>query len=157
LTDAAELSEMFADIQVGAGRAYITLKQLRRWDELVELVEAGFASQEAIDAYLTRLGISRVHLLSIYHSCHCHSCSCVYALRCVQNIYTPLCDPPCPDVHLTSTIPPPWPLNYHIHPCLYIITPKGIDKDTHIDMKLFGQFIHLLDNVMLDDLGNEVF
>ena len=72
-------------------------------------------------------------------------------------IYTHLCDPPCPDVHLTSTIPPPGPLNYHIHPCLYIITPKGIDKDTHIDMKLFGQFIHLLDNVMLDDLGNEVF
>jgi len=84
--DAAEVEEMFRDIS--GGKPYITGKQLRKWDELEACVDAGFASQEAVDSYFARL---------------------------------------------------------------------GIQLDTKVDMDMFGQFVHLLDQVMLDDLGNEIF
>ena len=90
MTDAAELVAMFSDIQGGAGRAYITLKQLQRWDELVELVEAGFASQEAVDAYLVRLGACVVVVVL------CHSCYCVSAMCCVLCVVTPAFETPLP-------------------------------------------------------------
>ena len=78
---------MFNDL-CRSNESHIRLAQLLKWDELVELVEAGFATQQAVDAYIARL---------------------------------------------------------------------GFDDETLIGIKEFQDFIHLLDNVILDDNGDEVF
>ena len=85
--DDEEVISMFNDL-CRSNESHICLSQLLKWDELVELVEAGFATQQAVDAYITRL---------------------------------------------------------------------GFDDETLIGIKEFQDFIHLLDNVILDDNGDEVF
>ena len=50
-----EVKEMFSDI--GNGKDYITISQLRTWDELQELIESGLASKKTIDGYISKLGI----------------------------------------------------------------------------------------------------
>jgi len=37
------------------GKAFVTVKQLRKWDELVDTVEAGFLDWKTVDEYIAKL------------------------------------------------------------------------------------------------------
>ena len=47
---------MFADLSEGRGE--ISQKQLRKWDELQELVDAGLTNKATIDGYIDRLDLA---------------------------------------------------------------------------------------------------
>ena len=47
---------MFRDLSEGKGE--ISLKQLRKWDELQELVDAGLTSKATLDGYIDRLNLA---------------------------------------------------------------------------------------------------
>ena len=53
----ADVEDMFKTIS--KNKPFITEKQLRKWDELVELIDSGFATQAVIDSHLQKLNISK--------------------------------------------------------------------------------------------------
>lgn len=43
--------------EISKGKSYITEKQLRKWDELLDTVDAGFIDMKTVDGYIKQLNI----------------------------------------------------------------------------------------------------